>query len=431
MLVTILLVLVPSLASQQVRQPSRRVASLPPLPAGFFAIAGSDASLPVDDLLPLDSMVGDAEIVALGESVHCSGGFYEAKDRLLRYLVEELGFRAFAIESPWQQADLVGEYVLNGSGTLRNAMTGLFNVWESREVAAMVEWMHLRNQANPADPVFFFGFDIQQPNADGPDLIAFVEAVHPAPDRLAGDIDTCSGVGRPWLPVYEADNATCTAALDAVEQYFVQQQEDIVAASSQQELDWAWVYLIGLRSWQGLAWSMENGDIPASYDSRDRGMADVLLRIRELRCPGVKTVIWAHNWHIAQRTDLMVTDAEFGTASSMGTYLAAELGSAYAPIALAAYTTRHYWPWLDPEVQELVVTSGVEHRLHAYQRPGLLVDSTAAALCPPTEPCMWTWPDYAASTQDWADWSMVFEPWQQFRAVLFLDGSPAMVPLGR
>lgn len=78
--------------------------------AGLYRIEGIDESLPHTDLAPLEEILDRARFVGLGESVHTSGGYYRAKFRLFRYLVEVLGFRAFAIESPWQDADLTRDY---------------------------------------------------------------------------------------------------------------------------------------------------------------------------------------------------------------------------------------------------------------------------------------------------------------------------------
>jgi erythromycin esterase-like protein len=60
-----------------------------------------------DGLEPLKGIIGKASVVGLGESIHTSGGFYRMKHRVFRFLVEKMGFRAFAIESPWIAADQV------------------------------------------------------------------------------------------------------------------------------------------------------------------------------------------------------------------------------------------------------------------------------------------------------------------------------------
>src|SRR5690349_21451383 len=59
-------------------------------------LAGTDFELPDDDLAPLDGIVGDADVVGIGESVHTTGGEVRMRARLIRYLVEVLGFRAIA-----------------------------------------------------------------------------------------------------------------------------------------------------------------------------------------------------------------------------------------------------------------------------------------------------------------------------------------------
>ena len=433
LVVSLAVAVLPMAASAQVevRRPLGRVTPWPELPAGYHAVLGSDPNLPFDDLEPLAEMLGNASFVALGESVHASGGFYEAKHRVLRYLVEERGFRAFGIESPWEPADRVGAYVTTGEGTAEDALYGLYNVWQAQSVLDMVEWMREWNGTHPEDPVHFFGFDVMHANQDGAALLACLHDVHPDVASLAAGITSCAGAGDGnWRPINEADHLACLATLDEVQAFFEDNRDDIIAASSEEELDSAWIRLVSLQSHQGFVWGWTVDDIEAAYQSRDWGMAEVFIRIHRLRFSGLKTVIWAHNWHIAQNTPVMETDAEFGVAASMGTHLAAELGTDYAPVALAAHRTRIHWPWFEPEPLEFVFSSGVEPRLHEYQRTALLVDSTAPALCPPDETCLWTWPDRAITPSDWAMWEFVFDPPEQFRAVLFLDVSREMIPLG-
>jgi erythromycin esterase-like protein len=233
----------------------------------------------------------------------------------------------------------------------------------------------------------------------------------------------------PWFPVDEEDNEDCLAALDAVELYFTEHREEIEAATSADELAWAWIALEGLRAAHGLAWGLTVSDIPFGYDSRDLGMAEVLLRLHALLSPGAKTVIWAHDWHIARRTPAIVTDAEWGQAGSMGTHLAAALGADYAPFALAAHTVRFHWPWLEEDPVEHVADGGLEEHLHRFLRPVLLVDAAAPGLCPPGVTCRRTWPDFATTTDDWAYWQAFFDQAEQFRGVVFLDVSHEMEPL--
>jgi hypothetical protein len=72
---------------------------------------GNDPALPLEDLEPLRQMIGNATIVGLGETIHTSGGFYRMKHRAFRFLVEKMGFRVFAFESPWEKAEEVRRFV--------------------------------------------------------------------------------------------------------------------------------------------------------------------------------------------------------------------------------------------------------------------------------------------------------------------------------
>lgn len=167
------LLMLPAFATAQPLEAVARAKGHPVLP-GVYRLDGTDPGLPQADLEPLRKIVGRAPIVALGEAIHTSGGFYEMKHRVFRFLVEKMGFRAFAIETPWIDAERVSQYVQTCEGTPEAAIRGLFTVWQSAEVRDLVQWMcdwnrgHRRRQ----DKIHFFGFDIQQPEKDRPALLA-------------------------------------------------------------------------------------------------------------------------------------------------------------------------------------------------------------------------------------------------------------------
>src|SRR4028119_1350745 len=56
-----------------------------PVLPGVWRLSGSDPALPMDDLKPLGKLIGNADVVALGESIHTSGGLYEVRHRTLRH----------------------------------------------------------------------------------------------------------------------------------------------------------------------------------------------------------------------------------------------------------------------------------------------------------------------------------------------------------
>ncbi len=57
----------------------------------------TDPNAPLDDLRPLQPLVGTASIVGLGEATHGSHEFFTMKQRLLEFLVQHMGFTLFAM----------------------------------------------------------------------------------------------------------------------------------------------------------------------------------------------------------------------------------------------------------------------------------------------------------------------------------------------
>ncbi|WP_030670021.1 erythromycin esterase family protein [Streptomyces rimosus] len=115
------------------------------------------------DLRPFGRMVGDARVVGLGEATHSSHEFFTVKHRILRYLVEEKGFRAFALEAPWSTGLRLNTYLLGGQGDLKQIMDeefqGTYRWWNNAEYRDLLQWMRAYNVKHPKDPVRFVGDD--------------------------------------------------------------------------------------------------------------------------------------------------------------------------------------------------------------------------------------------------------------------------------
>lgn len=113
------------------------------------------------DLKDLNQMIGDARVVALGENSHGSAPIYRMKLRLVKYLVEELEFTVFALESPAVEADQINEFVVNGKGTIEEVIDNLaYKSWQTEEMLNIVKWIKEYNVSSKVK-VEFRGFDMQ------------------------------------------------------------------------------------------------------------------------------------------------------------------------------------------------------------------------------------------------------------------------------
>jgi erythromycin esterase len=154
------------------------------------------------DLRPLDRMIAGAEVVGVGEATHGSHEFFALKDRLFRHLVEEKGFRTFALEAPWSTGLRLDDYVVHGRGNPRRIMREEFQRdylwWNNSDYLRLVEWMRAYNVRHPGDPVRFVGDDTAWTGPETYDaVVARVAAADPAAGRRVAGL--YRGL-RPTLP---------------------------------------------------------------------------------------------------------------------------------------------------------------------------------------------------------------------------------------
>jgi erythromycin esterase len=101
-----------------------------------------DPAAPLDDLEPLREIVGAARVVGLGESAHYVREYQLLRHRLVRFLVERMGFSVLALESGFSEGLAVGEWIRGGPGEVAEiAGRGLtYRLGLSPESHAQLTW---------------------------------------------------------------------------------------------------------------------------------------------------------------------------------------------------------------------------------------------------------------------------------------------------
>lgn len=110
-----------------------------------------DPDKPLTDLEPLRDMAPNARLVVLGVSARDTHELAGASHRILRFLVEELGFRSLAVEGDDATSTLLDEYVRTGAGDPQTLLANARSFWRTRELLDAVSWLHRHNQQHPAD----------------------------------------------------------------------------------------------------------------------------------------------------------------------------------------------------------------------------------------------------------------------------------------
>jgi len=114
----------------------------------------------LSDLEPLRDIVGDARVVAIGESTHRIHEFYQLRHRLTRFLVRELGFTAFVMESGFPEGLAVHDWVLGGPGDPADLLDRgvTYHMGKCAELRDHLEWLR-------ANTVRFYGMDVSDSSA--------------------------------------------------------------------------------------------------------------------------------------------------------------------------------------------------------------------------------------------------------------------------
>jgi erythromycin esterase len=278
----------------------------------------------VTDLAPLGAMLGDARLVALGESTHGTREFFQLKHRVFEYLVREKGFTHFAIEGSWAESNEIDHYVRTGEGDPRRLLSRLgFWTWNTEEVLALIEWMRQWNtSASPDRQVRFLGFDMQFASLPADTVEAFVSRELPSASDSVRAWLACIGPWRrtseaPARPMRDyaqlgaAERAQCRDGLAKVAALLEGYRGNAPAANARQSAR-------VLQQWERVA-GVPSAEVTLE---RDAAMAENVSWLRAQSPQGAGFMLWAHNAHVSN------------VAPFMGELLRARYGDDYRAVGL-------------------------------------------------------------------------------------------------
>jgi erythromycin esterase len=285
--------------------------------AHALPIATLDSSADFSDLLPLTSVVGAARVVALGEPTHGAHEPMAFRNRLIRFLVEKMGFTAVALESGFTESSAVDAFVAGGPGeaqrVVRDGLTsGKGSFGENRE---LIQWMRDYNAAAPAGRhrIRFYGIDLTAGGrVSGPGrALDFSLAFLSVSDAADADKIRVSLDGN--LPRHDDDefgslSQTALAALDggiaAIAKAMAKNRSSLIAHSSAEEYRWA-VHNLGvareLAQYFHVTTARSYADMHDAgpvIAARDYAMAENVRWAVDNEGPGGRVIVFAHNNHV-------------------------------------------------------------------------------------------------------------------------------------
>jgi erythromycin esterase len=309
-----------------------------------------DPAGPLDDLEWLDRAVGDARVVAIGESAHYNREFFELRHRLLRYLAQRHGFSAYALESGFVEGWLADDWVRGSEGRLGRVMadgtTSLMGLWT--QLRAQLEWIREHNR-RAAQPVGFYGIDVPGsavsllPGLDA--VVAYLAQadpgfrVDPGIRETAAAFAVTSAFSAPAAIAAYGNLASgrrdaLTAGLADLTARLTARRLDYLRRTTVDAYERALRSLSITVTLDAMGRALARGDLPAMMLSREAAMAETvewILRRQD------RIVVAAHNGHVQRWPVTMPGMPPYAT---MGMHLADRLGQGYLVIGTTSGTGR-------------------------------------------------------------------------------------------
>lgn len=143
----------------------------------------TEPAAPLDDLHALRDLLAERVVVGIGQPTRAGHEVVSQAHRVLRLLVEHLGFRTIVLQEDEAAVRRMDAYAESGEGDPREAVSGLWRPWRTEEMAAVAEWAAAFNRARSGDRVRFLGLE---PVAAGQaDYRTVLDVALAAPHRLA------------------------------------------------------------------------------------------------------------------------------------------------------------------------------------------------------------------------------------------------------
>lgn len=317
--------------------------------AAVIPLRTLDPAAALDDLEWLDETIGNARVVAIGESAHYNRESYDLRHRLLRYLAERHGFGAYAMETGYTEGWRADAWVRGGNDdrlgeVMAGGLTSLMGLW--RQMGSHLEWMR-RHNASAERPVGFYGIDLGGQNTSPTPaldaVLAFLAQADPGFEADPAIRETASAfsatspfVTPATMAAYaqlppETKNAL-TAGLAGLAARMKGRRLEYVRRTTAEAYERAVRSMHHAFTLDSVIRGMTGGDHQSVLYNRDAEIADT---VEEILRRHDRIVLAAHNAHI-QRGPAVLPG--MNPVTPMGMHLADRLGEDYLVIGTTSGT---------------------------------------------------------------------------------------------
>lgn len=283
------------------------------------------------DLEPFKETLKDVKIIGLGESNHGTSEFFEMKHRMIEFLVTQMGFTAFVLETSYSDYKPLNEYILYGKGNLEEALTFQERTaWDCKEFVELLEWLKDYNStAQENKKVHLYGMDISSNHLGRKEVLEYLKKY--APDKYSSVDSLFQRIyqqEKKW-PFWGIDQSVLAQELIPLQElilYFRNNKSQFVKSSSNQEWNVQYRYLQVMEQWV-LSNIKSNSITGVSVEKSGRltYVGQNLNYLIDKEDPKTKFIVWAGMGHLQSR------------GVRAGGQLKERFGDAYYPMLFLTY----------------------------------------------------------------------------------------------
>ncbi|MBC2846253.1 erythromycin esterase family protein [Winogradskyella flava] len=294
----------------------------------------------VYDFSKLKDVLKNRRIVALGESSHGLGKYYEMKSELVMYLHKELGYEVLAMEGGLGDINLAYADIDTISPKNLRDYT-LFGNFKAQEVDTLFSYIKETHSSNK--PLIYAGYDTQF--SSNYFITKIVRLLAPINKTMSDSFSTrLYSFQKSFQAARNNDSITYIKHrnifiknANEANLLIKENKDSLIQAKAITEED----YQIIQRTLEMFVKStnLSYADRYKAIELRDELMAENLIWLLDEMYPDKKTIVWAHNAHVEKNSQ------EDYNSKLMGHYLKEKYKEDYYALGLFAYEGNAYQFW--------------------------------------------------------------------------------------
>ncbi|HVP58791.1 MAG TPA: erythromycin esterase family protein [bacterium] len=305
-----------------------------------LVIKTTDPAAPSADLGPAKALIGDARVVMLGETERDAHEELQLNHRLVKYMVQQLGFTVLALEENIASSDRINAYLLKGDGDPEEILSGLseWQTWNNEEFLSLLKWLRAYDK-DPAHKrkVRVYGIDVLDPYASMVKVKAYLDRVDPdyAVFLDKGPVDFRSLKTDSWLQLAARYSKMPVSHQSALHLYmngltarFEERRSEYITKSSEADYSRALREATAAARANDFFISRAGDNLVETTNIRITAMVDNVTWLLNEEAKGERLMIWAHNIHVSR--DYIGIDipgsAMIASSYPVGRFLSTELG---------------------------------------------------------------------------------------------------------